>query len=47
MWSVVSKIAYILYPINDNISAIIMTVVQVLTLATNHISMLLYLIEQI
>ena len=37
------EIVCILYPLNDNIFAIIMAVVQVLTSATNHISMLLYL----
>ena len=47
MRGMVCEIAYILYTINDNISAIIMAVVQVLTEATNHISMLLYLIKQI
>ena len=36
-----------LVPINDNTFAIIMAVVQILTKATNHISMLLYLIKQI
>ena len=41
------EIACILYPINDNISGIIMAVAQVLTFATNHISMLLYLLQQI
>ena len=44
----VSYIACIWYPINDNtFAAIIMAVVQILTKATNHISMLLYLIKQI
>ena len=42
-----SYIPCIWYPINDNTFAIIMAVVQILTKATNHISMLLYLIKQI
>ena len=43
----VSYIPCIWNPINDNTFAIIMAVVQILTKATNHISMLLYLIKQI
>ena len=35
MRGMVCEIARILYPIKDNISAIMMAVVQVLTLATN------------
>ena len=48
MRGMVSYIACSWYPINGNIlAAIIMAVVQILTKATNHINMLLYLIKQI
>ena len=47
MRGIMCEIVCILYPLSDNISAIIMAVVQVLTQANNHISMLLYLIQQI
>ena len=47
MKGMVSYTACIWYPINDYTFAIIMAVVQILTKATNCISMLLYLIKQI